>query len=777
MDFLVDVFVKYKDIGQKLAWEKWKKCFDPDTKLGNTKNAIANTVQAKHSLEKQIRYLITFLEPEQINLIRTSGTELLKQYQEECESKIERERRPVELNYNKQAVINTTDIVVPEDILINLSFGYKFLAPYFCNDSNMHIVLAQLEQCIGDSIKDVRHLEACIEIQQILLDRDIIQHDDTKKWLSFTSQRAIEFFTQHKELIATKSDKGGHTVIMRVEDYDQKLNNLISEGNYSWIPLLDPTKEMIEKEQELIRNVWDIEKCKAFIKKQDKRPKGYEPNTLQLPKFYGLPKIHKTGTPMRPITSTKGAPGHHISKTFNLLVNEVFPVTDWHIRDSYHFAKYMKGIEINENDRLVSFDVVSMFSSIPYELVAQILMSRAELFEERFNINQEKLDEIIKYCLKDCMFFTTPDGTIYKQEDGLPMGSCLSPTMARIVMDVIINKLTQTVEGIRFVRVFVDDTILAINKDKINLALNTLNDFHPNIKFTCEMEDDDGKINFLNTTLIRENNSVKLNWYRKNFASGRLLNYFSSHKRTTVMATAVHFIETVLDISDPSFFHHNRETVIETLRMNSFPEIIIISLMHKHYTFMRDTKYKPNLSGQTGGASQTMQTPSSGTTISSQTNETMDPEPTKYTLFPRSICKGRQIKRVIHTLKKDNVILADSTRNSRLNPIKLRKTKTATPKKGNLVLIADCTCGEKKAIIATRYNETGDMALNRLKGKNTCDQHSHAYTDAKFHRGLYYCSQTQLLAKYIKWKYRSKLDYKKSPFDPPFRKLRSILRK
>lgn len=36
------------------------------------------------------------------------------------------------------------------------------------------------------------------------------------------------------------------------------------------------------------------------------------------PKFYGLPKIHKDNTPMRPVTSFCGSPTYNLSKFISL---------------------------------------------------------------------------------------------------------------------------------------------------------------------------------------------------------------------------------------------------------------------------------------------------------------------------------------------------------------------------------------------------------------------------------------------------------------------------
>lgn len=766
---LVRILVLYKELGKLMASLEWKKCFDPDGKTSDMQELIGNLVHAKQKIARFERDFSVYLSDEELAHLKEECLSVSRDHQEIIERQIEVEHRPGDLNFNAKAVINLTDLQIPEDTLINLSFGYKFLSPYSCNDKNMHVVLAQLEECLHKSVSDMKQLEASIDMHLILKDRDSVQYDDTKRWLSFISHRAIRFFKSNPNVFATKSDKGGHTVIISVAEYDNKLGALINEGEYSDIPLEDdPLHYLVEMEIILIDELKNCEKSKNFLNKHPARKafSAYFPDTLVLPKFYGLPKIHKPGVPLRPITSTRGSPGYCIAKQFDALINQVFPRTGWHIRDSYEFVDFIGATKIKDDDRLVSFDVVSMFPSIPYDLVYDIILSEADKFLELFDIGVELLQSLVKFCFKDCMFFTTPDGLIHRQNDGLPMGSCLSPTIARLVMDRAVANLFVALPNTTFVKVFVDDTIVAIGAEHIEDALNHLNAFCPGkIVFTCEKEDEHAHINFLNTSLFRKGESIQTNWYRKGFASGRLLNYYSSHKRPTVIATAVHFIQTVLQLSDGEFFMTNKPIVERTLRDNSFPETTILSLMNEYYTYMKPFRREKE---------QEVITQEASVVNGSQ----LEDEEPRYVVFPQAICRGRALKRVLYQFKKKGVILTDSTRNSRINAITTRKNKTPIAKRGNTVVTSRCECKKKCVITETGYGETGEITLSSIVNPNnkTCRQRLHAYTSAQYHRGLYYGGQTRYLASYMQWKKRDMLDSRKCRYHPPNDRLRRLLR-
>lgn len=263
------------------------------------------------------------------------------------------------------------------------------------------------------------------------------------------------------------------------------------------------------------------------------------------------------------------------------------------------------------------------------------------------------------------------------------------------------------------------------------------------------------RINFLNVTIFRENQGLYTNWFRKRFSSGRLLNFFSSHKRTTVLATATHFIQTVLLLSDPRFFTINRPLVIETLRLNCFPETLIMELVHQNYTYMRPVrKANTNFSFYPDAIWQEDAFAREVLTVGSDVDRLNE-----YVIFPHSICEGRKIKSVIHMNKAPNIVLADSVKNTKINAIRNFKTPTPLAHTRNKILLARCMCRKKVKIMRTEFNETVGIAKSKIITKKLkCDQFSHAYKRVEVRKGLFYANQTKTLLKYIRWKHRTSLD-------------------
>ena len=112
-------------------------------------------------------------------------------------------------------------------------------------------------------------------------------------------------------------------------------------------------------------------------------------------------------------------------------------------------------------------------------------------------------------CLFNNTFFSF-NNDYYRQIDGTPMGSPISPLFADIVMDNLemyylrILKDNHDVNPLFYPLFYFrdeDDTIMCINKKHIDLVLKTFNSYNNKLQFTYELEQDK-KINFLDMTLI-----------------------------------------------------------------------------------------------------------------------------------------------------------------------------------------------------------------------------------------------------------------------------------
>ena len=95
------------------------------------------------------------------------------------------------------------------------------------------------------------------------------------------------------------------------------------------------------------------------------------------------------------------------------------------------------------------------------------------------------------------------------------MGSPLSPILADMVLDDLETSCLQELKfTIPMFYRYVDDVITILPYNKVDNILSIFNNYHPRLKFTHECETN-GTITFLDTLVIRKNEKLLTNWYRK----------------------------------------------------------------------------------------------------------------------------------------------------------------------------------------------------------------------------------------------------------------------
>ena len=115
---------------------------------------------------------------------------------------------------------------------------------------------------------------------------------------------------------------------------------------------------------------------------------------------------------------------------------------------------------------------------------------------------RDDLKTLLELCTKD-MHFSFND-TIFKQVNGVAMGSPLGPVIANIFMVKLEELMVPKLAGkMSLWYRYVDDTFTFVKDGEIENILEVLNSFHSNIKFTYEVENDN-KISFLDVQVIRK---------------------------------------------------------------------------------------------------------------------------------------------------------------------------------------------------------------------------------------------------------------------------------
>ena len=172
---------------------------------------------------------------------------------------------------------------------------------------------------------------------------------------------------------------------------------------------------------------------------------------------------------MRPIVSFVNSPTYNVSRYLARVLSPVVGNTDNTVKNSQHFAEFIRGQTLDADQMLVSFDVVSLFTKIPVDLAIKVATNRLRYDDslwQRTSLLLEDITDLLSFCLNTTQFVF--EGTYYKQVFGTAMGSPVSAVIVNLVMEDIEHRaLTTAPISPSFWKRFVDDVISAVSQDEI----------------------------------------------------------------------------------------------------------------------------------------------------------------------------------------------------------------------------------------------------------------------------------------------------------------------
>jgi len=442
------------------------------------------------------------------------------------------------------------------------------------------------------------------------------------------------------DLIINKSDKGNAAVVNKKSDYITKMQLLFSDKTKFEL-VVSPDLSTIEKlekdfndrllaisdEVDKDRKITDENGNEFFaIKKHgsinQRIYKQLHSTGAKCAVAYGLTKVHKKDLPIRPIISTIGTYNYSTSGYLGKILEEHFNSNiiahtetvasdiwlpqkrkfKYTLKDSFDFINKLSKIKIDKDDFIISIDVESLFTNVPIDETIEIIKKN---FFRKKNQKIDKKDKnigtknirkgiseydgsfdglpwehfefLFRNCLQESIF--TFDNKLYKQIDGVSMGSRLGPITSDIFMNDFETKhMPDLVNlGVKTWLRYVDDIFVIIkSKDEADKILEFLNSLHKTIKFTMEKQINDS-LNFLDVKLTRNmDGSVSTSTYRKPTFTGVMLNWNS----LTSIKYKKGLINCLLDRSN-KICSSNEQKILEMedlrniLLANNYPSLVI----------------------------------------------------------------------------------------------------------------------------------------------------------------------------------------------------------
>ena len=234
---------------------------------------------------------------------------------------------------------------------------------------------------------------------------------------------------------------------------------------------------------------------------------------------------------------------------------------------------------IRPNDILASFDVESLYPSIPVDEALEMLK---EWLADQ-DLSQEEQDmylEMTTVCMS--LNYFQFDFKYYQQTYDMAMGNALSPFLANLYMSNFEIRLKKAKCFPEIWVRYVDDIFVVINKRKLSSTLQLLNKQHLSIKFTSE-EEVEASLPFLDVKVTKMGNSLEFDVYRKPTNTQRCIPASSCHPNQHKLAAFHSMIHRAcnLPLSEESL-SRELKYIKDTAKVNGYSEVMVDRLLKKH---------------------------------------------------------------------------------------------------------------------------------------------------------------------------------------------------
>ena len=281
-----------------------------------------------------------------------------------------------------------------------------------------------------------------------------------------------------------------------------------------------------------------------------------------------------------------GSALYNTSKFLTDILTPIQNLNGYSVSNSMDFTKQVANQEIADDEVMVSFDIVSLFTAIPVDKACDYI--RKKLDEDttlhlRTKLNTDEIISLLEFTLSNNYFMF--NDSVYKQIHGCAMGSPVSPVVANLCMEVIEESaIAASTTPPKVWKRYVDDSFVIIKKHSVSKFHDTLNAVDPKISFTLETENN-GQISFLDTLITRKNGTITIGVYRKTTHTDRYLDFNSHHVLKHKLSTASTLLNRAINLlSTSEGVKKELNHVSNALKSNGYPSATISNILKKTST-------------------------------------------------------------------------------------------------------------------------------------------------------------------------------------------------
>jgi len=237
----------------------------------------------------------------------------------------------------------------------------------------------------------------------------------------------------------------------------------------------------------------------------------------ETPPMKGLIKIHKEGTPIRPVVKFRNAPSYKLARMLTDILKTHIPMPNvYNVQNSTQLMNDISQIPFVPELKLASLDISNMYTNIPTKDLISIFNNICKNHNIKDTVTREIIS--ITNLIITQNHFSFQDKT-YVQNNGLAMGAPTSSILSEIYLQFLENtKIFDILKEEKIIGYFryVDDILIIYNENitDVNQVLKAFNDITPSLTFTLEQQEEN-KLNFLEILIIKTKDKISFDIYRK----------------------------------------------------------------------------------------------------------------------------------------------------------------------------------------------------------------------------------------------------------------------
>lgn len=459
--------------------------------------------------------------------------------------------------------INVSDVELPQEVRSILDKGPKFATQPCCKPSKLLSFVHDVARRVPEDVKN-----ACI-VEGI----KCVNKHPMRRPRGENVKNVVKFLKDQK-LTLQLSDKTGRFVVMAADRHLVKAREAV-EKNFSIVDLDGASLQNVHKKA--------VSLCKRLgLQKLEKDLKGCNGTTLR-PFF--TTKTHKQDNPFRMIVEDKGTWQHILARFLKGMLELIAVEDPFGVSNSNGVIEFLKK---GQSVTCISIDVKDMYYNIPQTEAITTVQECIDTygvvrFQNECGISVRSFLDLLRLYLQS--LYVEFNGSIFVQNDGICIGSCLAPILSNLYMAKGDRELQPRLQGYGVVACFryVDDFLLCFPRSKCanikpEVFVAMFKTTFRGLDFTYELPTSSG-IKFLDIMISQGEGHMC--WEYDVRGDKSLLSYSSGHSKLVKRSVAYACMLNSCQKSCDHMVARSLMKQIDRLRDSDYPDALITALAER----------------------------------------------------------------------------------------------------------------------------------------------------------------------------------------------------